>query len=237
MRPDIIVSALLAAAGAALLVGPSSQRLRAPVNVESAGDNAGWTRFLMSVGGGVAVVFLVGGPLGSALGLAVGSLAWRFAGRLELRADKERRERIERIAPLVADLISDALAAGAAPSGALRIAADAAGSSAKEELAVFTSSLALGADPVGVWSDLSRHPQFGPIGRAFLRATESGASVTQSMRRSADDLRVADRTRREGAARAVSTKAAAPLGLCLLPAFVLIGIVPIIAGAAGMLLR
>jgi Flp pilus assembly protein TadB len=198
MRPDIVVAALLAAAGAALLVG---------------------------------------GPVGSALGLAVGALAWRFAGRLELRADKERRERIERIAPLVADLISDALAAGAAPSGALRIAADAAGSSAREELAVFTSSLALGADPVGVWSDLARHPQFGPIGRAFLRATESGASVTQSMRRSADDLRVADRTRREGAARAVSTKAAAPLGLCLLPAFVLIGIVPIIAGAAGMILR
>ncbi|MCW2792983.1 MAG: type secretion system protein, partial [Nocardioides sp.] len=34
----------------------------------------------------------------------------------------------------------------------------------------------------------------------------------------------------EDRARAVGVKAALPLGLCLLPAFVLIGIVPLVAG-------
>ena len=38
--------------------------------------------------------------------------------------------------------------------------------------------------------------------------------------------------------RQIEVKAAAPLGLCLLPAFVLLGIVPLVAGAVtGLVLR
>ena len=37
----------------------------------------------------------------------------------------------------------------------------------------------------------------------------------------------------EDRARAVGVKAALPLGLCLLPAFVLLGIVPVVAGMLG----
>ena len=49
------------------------------------------------------------------------------------------------------------------------------------------------------------------------------------MERLAGDLARRARADAEDRARAVGVKAALPLGLCLLPAFVLVGIVPLVA--------
>jgi hypothetical protein len=38
-------------------------------------------------------------------------------------------------------------------------------------------------------------------------------------------------------ARAVGVKAALPLGVCLLPAFVLVGVVPLVAGSVTVLVQ
>ncbi len=53
------------------------------------------------------------------------------------------------------------------------------------------------------------------------------------MARLAEDLRAVTRSEMEGRARAVGVKAAGPLGLCLLPAFVLVGVVPLVAGTVA----
>ena len=65
---------------------------------------------------------------------------------------------------------------------------------------------------------------------------ESGSSVSEAMTRLADDLRRSARADVESRARAVGVKAAIPLGVCLLPAFVLVGVVPLVAGSLGVLL-
>jgi pilus assembly protein TadC len=104
-----------------------------------------------------------------------------------------------------------------------------------DELARVTARLRLGIDPVTVWSDLARHPQLGGLGRSVGRAIESGASVSDAMQRLADDLRQRTRADVESRARAVGVKAAVPLGLCLLPAFILVGVVPLVAGSVGVL--
>jgi Flp pilus assembly protein TadB len=179
---------------------------------------------------------MLGGALGLAVGVLGGLLAWKSLGRLESRPEKARRAALQRLAPLLADLVAGALAAGRDPGSALRLAAQSAGPLAEAELAIFTASLDLGAEPVSVWRALGEHPQFGGVGRAFLRATETGSSVTEAMRRGAEDLRTIDRAVRESSARTVSAKAAAPLGVCLLPAFVVVGIVPLIAGAVQQFL-
>jgi hypothetical protein len=56
------------------------------------------------------------------------------------------------------------------------------------------------------------------------------------MLRLAEDLRRRDRADVESRARSVGVKAALPLGLCLLPAFVLVGVVPLVAGSVSVLL-
>jgi pilus assembly protein TadC len=67
-----------------------------------------------------------------------------------------------------------------------------------------------------------------PLARTMIRAIETGAPVADGLNRLVDDQRRARRWDSERRARAVGVKAAAPLGLCFLPAFIAIGIVPTI---------
>ena len=64
----------------------------------------------------------------------------------------------------------------------------------------------------------------------MVRAQRSGAPVTDEVARLAGELDGRARARVEDRARAVGVKAAVPLGVCLLPSFLLIGIVPLVAG-------
>jgi hypothetical protein len=54
--------------------------------------------------------------------------------------------------------------------------------------------------------------------------------VTDEMARLADELDRRTRARVEERARAVGVNAAVPLGICLLPSFLLIGVLPLVAG-------
>jgi hypothetical protein len=55
--------------------------------------------------------------------------------------------------------------------------------------------------------------------------------------RLAAEVRAERRSAAEQAARRVGVLAVAPLGLCFLPAFLLLGVVPVVVGLAGPLLR
>lgn len=181
----------------------------------------------------VGVAVFLGGAVGVVGGLAAGGLAWRVLGRVESPGTVRRRAQLERDLPAAVDLLVAAFGAGAAPGPALRLVADALGGPVGEELAGIRHRLELGADPGLVWRGLAGHPQLGPLGRALARAHDSGASVTTAGERLADELRERSHAEVESRARSVSTKAAVPLGACFLPAFVLLGIVPLIAGLVG----
>lgn len=188
----------------------------------------------LSVGCGVAV--LVSGTPGLAAGLIATVAGWQGVRRLETPAARRRRERLEAGLPHAVDLLSACLAAGQAPGPAVEQVAAADDGPLGEELAAVTTRLGLGADPVAVWRDFADHPQLGRLGRCVARAVDSGASVAEAMTRLAEDLRRDARARVEGRARAVGVKAALPLGLCMLPAFVLVGVVPLVAGSMSALL-
>ncbi|MEO6605583.1 MAG: type II secretion system F family protein, partial [Aeromicrobium sp.] len=93
------------------------------------------------------------------------------------------------------------------------------------------SRLAVAGDPIRVWSSLLHDPALAPVGRAFRRAETSGMPVAQIISGVADELRRERRARRRDDSRKVAVRTAAPLGVCFLPAFFLIGIVPTIMGA------
>lgn len=75
-----------------------------------------------------------------------------------------------------------------------------------------------------------------PAARALGRAAEGGAPVAAAVARLAADARARSRAQGELAARRVGVLVVAPLGLCFLPAFVLLGVVPVVAGLVGPLL-
>ncbi|MFC5831691.1 type II secretion system F family protein, partial [Nonomuraea insulae] len=105
-----------------------------------------------------------------------------------------------------------------------------------ERLTWVSNQLRLGADPEPTWTALARDPAMGRLSRAMSRAVQSGAPVADVLTRLADDAREAARAESVASARSVGVKAVAPLGLCFLPAFVLLGIIPVIAGLASTII-
>ncbi|MGH3366424.1 MAG: type II secretion system F family protein, partial [Nocardioidaceae bacterium] len=101
-----------------------------------------------------------------------------------------------------------------------------------QDLSVVVLRLELGSDPVAVWGELGRESgPLAPLGRTMARSLETGAPIAADLRRLGDDLRRRARAHSQQQARNVGVRAAAPLGLCFLPAFVLIGVVPSIVSA------
>ena len=228
-------------AGASTTVMPGARAAASSGVTEArsprAASGAGPTSPAVSaVGAASGVWFLVGGWPGVPVGAVAGVLAWRVLSRREPTVLRRRREALERGVPLTVDLLAASLSVGSAPAAALARVLDAVDPPLRDELRTPVARLRLGADPVVVWAEMARHPQLGPIGRCLLRATESGAPVADALQRLSADQRHQARTEVEARARAVGVKAAAPLGLCLLPAFVLLGIVPLIAGLLPVLL-
>jgi pilus assembly protein TadC len=97
--------------------------------------------------------------------------------------------------------------------------------------------LALGADPAAAWAPALDEPATARLARAARRSARSGAAVADVATTVAADVRAE-------AAEAVSARAeragvlvAGPLGLCFLPAFLALGIAPVVIGLAAPLLE
>lgn len=237
-----LLSAALAALAALLLVpGPAGDRLaaRAPdagrTRIRQPMERNG-LRVAAAAAGALAVLLVVPGPVGLALAAGTGALVWWRGRRWESAHERRRRAQLEAELPHVVDLMTAALAAGAAPTTALALVAATVDQPMADELRSWTTRLELGSDPVAVWSSMARHPQLGRLGTTLQRSAESGAPVAAALLRLSEDLRDRRRAAVEERVRQVEVKAAVPLGVCLLPSFVLVGVVPLVAGSVSGLL-
>jgi Flp pilus assembly protein TadB len=185
--------------------------------------------------GFVGAWVFVGGAVGAVAGAATALVAWRVLGKAESPSARRRREELERDLPTAVHLLGACLAAGAAVSSALETVAAALPGAVADELLVVRHRLALGVDPVEVWRSLSGHPQLRPLGRSLARAHQSGASVSAAVESLAGELTARSRARTDALARSVEVRAAAPLGVCFLPAFVLLGVVPMVVGVFSVM--
>lgn len=196
-------------------------------------DDGGWMRrhrWLLALLAGLGAWLFVGGTPGLVGGVVVTVVAQVVIGRAESPQARRDREATRRELPHVVTLLAAALRAGVAPAEAARLVCRALPGPATTRLDHSVARLELGADPGEVWSQLAQEPGLAPLGRALSRSHETGASVVTAVERLADQLAREARGDVEDRARAVGVKAAVPLGLCLLPAFLLIGIVPLVAG-------
>jgi pilus assembly protein TadC len=243
-RSGAAPSAVVSAAEQTTGKGPATASARAASPTALAtrpGANAdtglGRYRPLLAAGiAGLAVVMLLGSWTGAVVGLVVAVLSARFLSRLEPRATRLRREQIDRDRVLAADLMAACLTAGASPVDAAAAVVDALGGPVGQELRSVIGAVRLGADPAAAWLGLCREPGLAPLGQACARAVETGAPLAETVAILADDQRAARRSAAAEAARRAGVAAAAPLGLCFLPGFVLLGIVPVLVGMARTLL-
>jgi len=94
----------------------------------------------------------------------------------------------------------------------------------------------LGAGVDQVWSAAAQTPGLAGFAREARRSARSGAGLAEGARAAAADLRRAESDRVLAAGERAGVAVAGPLGLCFLPAFVLLGIGPVVLGLAGEVL-
>jgi pilus assembly protein TadC len=163
----------------------------------------------------------------------------RLLARLEPAALRREREQLVAELPLVLDLLAACLAGGASlPTAAAAVAAAVPGPY-RPRLQAVVDALAVGTAPGEAWLALggttSDDPVL-PVARLLSRGVDGGTPLAAALARMAAEARAAARAAGATAARRVGVLIVAPLGLCFLPAFVLIGIVPVVAGLAAPLL-
>ncbi|QBR92611.1 type II secretion system F family protein [Nocardioides euryhalodurans] len=192
-------------------------------------------RWVWAASAGLACWTFRPGWTGLVLGAVAAGFVHRLASTAEPASGRRAREALRADLPILVLLLAASLRAGATPGVGVRRACAALPGPATDRLAPVTDRLALGVDPVSVWEEVARDPDLAMLGRAMSRAQRSGASVATGVERLAEELAASGRAETEDRARAVGVKAAVPLGLCLLPSFLLLGIVPMVASlVAGL---
>jgi hypothetical protein len=176
----------------------------------------------------VAAVVLRGVRWGIVVGAALAPVVHRAVGRLESTAARRRAAQMEAALPAALDLTVAALLVGRPTVTAFALAAEATADPLGTELAAVAGRLEIAADPESVWQVVVADPALAPVGRAFRRAASSGMPVADIVAGVADELRRERVARLRELGQRVGVRTAAPLGLCFLPAFFLIGIVPTI---------
>jgi Flp pilus assembly protein TadB len=194
------------------------------------------TRRGVAVLAGIAAAILFGGPIGVLAGAGVGVACARLLSRLEPRDVKERRARLVADLPIAVDLMAACLRGGSSWVESVDAVATALGGPLGLELHRVAAQIRLGADPVETWLTLAAEPALARLARAAARASDSGSALAPTLAGLARDQRRAARAEAAARAQVAGVRAVAPLGLCFLPAFVLIGIVPAIVGIATQVL-
>lgn len=241
MTPVAVLTALLLGVAVALLlpVRPELAPHPSPEPARGVGGQPSsprWHLALSLVAGLSAGLLVGGGWLGTVVVTA--AVAFGTSRLLTRSADAGPRREYEaamRELPHLVGLLAAGLKAGAAPPAALEAACRALPGPAADLMSDLRPRLVWGADPAEVWAELTHDPVLGPLGRTLTRAHETGASVAEGIDVLAGHLAGEARAQVEDRARAVGVRAALPLGVCLLPAFLLLGIVPSVAGLVSQL--
>jgi len=134
------------------------------------------------------------------------------------------------------DVLAVCLRAGMAVPTAARASARHAPPHLAAVLTRAADLLALGADPETAWAPTpseSADLHCLALLRLARRSASSGAALANGVAELADGIRADAGHQATASAERASVLIAGPLGLCFLPAFVCLGIVPTVAGLAG----
>jgi pilus assembly protein TadC len=187
-------------------------------------------RWALAASAALSVGLLLGGALGVGAGLAVLVLVERALRRDSVAAHSEDGPLIGDL-PSACDLLAVCLTAGVPLPAALAAVGGAVPGVLGGELDRVGGLVRLGADAGRAWRDAA--PALEPLARILRRSATSGARAAPALNALAAELRAAARAETEAAVQRAGVRVLAPLGLCFLPAFVCLGVVPMVIGIAG----
>jgi pilus assembly protein TadC len=93
--------------------------------------------------------------------------------------------------------------------------------------------LALGADPAAAWASTEQVPALAAFARAAGRSAGTGSALARVARAEGVRLRAELLDTAQARAQRAAVLITGPLGLCFLPAFLVLGIAPVVVGLAS----
>lgn len=208
--------------------GPAPQRPAGPD-----GDGPAPVRRIRALAGaaGLAVGVLIGGAVGVGATLVVTFGAARLLRSRDAGDGPAVRAALLADLPGACDLLAVCLASGMPVGGALAAVGAATEAPLGPALRGVATLYRLGAAPRRAWADVPG--ELAGLGRVLVRAGESGSSVVPALRALAADGRASARAAAGAAVQRAGVWVLAPLGVCFLPAFLCLGVVPLVLGIAG----
>ncbi len=136
-------------------------------------------------------------------------------------------------------VLAACLSSGMTVAGAAAATAPSAPRALADVLDRAAALLALGAEPALAWSNAApgTDGRVCALLRLARRSAASGTALARGVEELADQSRLDAADDATAAAERASVLIAGPLGLCYLPAFLCLGIVPVVAGLAGGVLK
>ena len=154
---------------------------------------------------------------------------WIGLGRMEPGKVKKRRLEALYQLPQALDLLQACVRAGQPLRKAVNTVSGVLGPPVSGLFESVTRAISVGMSDTQAWQVLSTDPVIGFVARDIARSADWGTAITDVLAQHSADLRRQGRAQRLASAKAVGTKSVLPLGLCYLPAFLLVGVVPVVA--------
>ena len=129
---------------------------------------------------------------------------------------------------LAIDLMAACLEAGAPLPAALSAGSTAASGASAAALAATAAALLRGGEATA-WAGCAADPRLAGVVRICQRVGTTGAAVADDLRRLAAEQRRGHQAERRRRAERSAVWVVLPLGLCFLPAFLLLSVVPVVA--------
>ncbi|MFC7451281.1 type II secretion system F family protein [Rhodococcus daqingensis] len=134
------------------------------------------------------------------------------------------------------DLLAACLQAGMPVAAAAGAVAESAPEPLSGALESAANLLALGAEPEIAWERAAMDSETEGLARMARRSSRSGAAFAGAVAELATQRRMAIEDRAVAAAERAGVLISGPLRLCFLPAFLCLGIVPVVVGLATRVL-
>jgi pilus assembly protein TadC len=161
--------------------------------------------------------------------------AWTRLKSVPTTASQRREQQMVAALPGVCDLLAVCLEAGLPLRAAVASLAELIDGPAKPVLVKLAARVRLGVEESQAWAEQADVPGWHQLADEVSRGVASGLALTTMLRSLGESARLAAQADAQQRARGVGVRSVLPLMLCFLPAFILLGIVPIIASViAGL---
>lgn len=185
---------------------------------------------------GITVAALIWVVINWAIALLAFIGCYVLLGQVQTPAARRQHQVLLNQADFALELLAITLSVGAPLRAAVGAVAEVVPAPTSQLLKLVQTQTEVGRSDSEAWLELAENPVWGNVARDLARSVEVGAGLVDSLELHAEEIRVSRQEDRERWVRSVGVSAVLPLMCCFLPAFLLVGVLPIIASTLGNLL-